>query len=79
MARRATKDGWQQRFIRPIEAKGKTLHTLRDAGDYITKLPKKVHDAPEWQSAMKYLLQAVEHPAALMFAEIAVRRAMSKD
>lgn len=30
---------------------GLKLLTLKDAGNYITKLPKAEHDAPEWQSA----------------------------
>jgi hypothetical protein len=29
---------------------------LRDAGDYITKLPKSEHMAPEWQAAMEALI-----------------------
>jgi hypothetical protein len=32
------------------------LATLKDAGDYIIKLPKAEHDAPEWQAAMETLI-----------------------
>ena len=36
----------------PIELpKGKQLVTLRDAANYIMKLPKAEHDAKEWQAA----------------------------
>ena len=39
---------WDQRFYDPIELpKGKKLVTLRDAAEYITKLPKAEHDAEE--------------------------------
>ncbi|WLA70000.1 MULTISPECIES: hypothetical protein [Bradyrhizobium] len=37
-------------------AGGRTLTTLLDAGVYIPALPKKKHDAPEWQAAMQPLI-----------------------
>ena len=44
---------WDQRFFDPIMLPGqKPLATLRDAAQYITKLPKPEHDAEEWQAAM---------------------------
>jgi hypothetical protein len=44
---------WDQRFFDPIMLPGqKPLATLRDAGQYITKLPKPERDAEEWQAAM---------------------------
>ena len=30
-------------------ARGRQLVTLKDAGDYITKVPKAEHEAAEWQ------------------------------
>src|SRR5665811_1396614 len=36
--------------------KGRQLATLKDAGTYITKLPKAEHTAPEWQDAMEALI-----------------------
>jgi hypothetical protein len=33
--------------------KGKPLVTLRDAANYITKLPKAEHEAEEWQAALE--------------------------
>jgi hypothetical protein len=41
---------------------GKKLITLRDAADYITSLPKKESDLPEWQAAIEVLMLA--HAAA---------------
>jgi hypothetical protein len=34
----------------PIELDGRILVTQRDAGEYIAKLPKEVHDATTWQT-----------------------------
>ena len=45
-----TDRGWGRSFEDPIEADGRKLVTLRDAGEYIAALPKKDHDAPEWQA-----------------------------
>jgi hypothetical protein len=36
--------------------RGLELVTLKDAGTYITKLPKAEHEAPEWQAAMQALI-----------------------
>jgi len=45
---------WDKRFVDPIAVPGrKPLVTLRDAAQYITKLPKAEHDAEEWQAAME--------------------------
>jgi hypothetical protein len=38
----------------------KLLVTLRDAAQYITKLPKAEHDAKEWQATMEALLLDAE-------------------
>jgi hypothetical protein len=51
------KNGWQRQFEDPIElSDGRTLTTLRDAADYITALPKKEAELPEWQAAIEALL-----------------------
>jgi dihydroorotase len=49
---------WDQEFFDPIILPGRKqpLRTLRDAGQYITKLPKAEHDADEWRAAMEALL-----------------------
>jgi len=49
--------GWSREFEDPIDLPdGRTLITLEDAGNYITKLPKAEHSAPEWQDAMEALI-----------------------
>ena len=69
---------WSTRFHAPIEMpKGKPLLTLKDAADYIMKLPKKVHDAPHWQLAMEQLIDTAEGRNFVMHARIAVLRALN--
>jgi hypothetical protein len=70
---------WDQRFFEPIELpNGKKLVTLRDAAEYITKLPKAEHDAAEWLAAMQALLLVAEHDGPTMFARIGVMRALNR-
>ena len=52
--------------------------TLRDAAQYITKLPKAEHDAEERQAAMQALLLVAEHDGPTMFARIGVMRALNR-
>ena len=56
---------------------GKTLRTLRDAAQYITKLPKAEHDADEWQAAMQALLPVAELDGPPLFARIGIMRALT--
>jgi hypothetical protein len=52
-----SKSGWSRKFDEPIPLpKGRPLVTLKDAGTYITELPKAEHMAPEWQAAMEALI-----------------------
>lgn len=63
--------GWSRHFDEPISLPdGRTLHTLHDAGDYITKLRKAVHSAPEWQAAMEALILVADlgRPTGIMKA-----------
>jgi hypothetical protein len=52
--------------------------TLKDAGAYITKLPKAEHDAPEWQAAMEARILVAEKCGPTMFARIGVMRAFNR-
>lgn len=70
---------WDQRFFDPITVQGrKPLVTLRDAAEYITKLPEAEHDAEEWQAAMQALLLVAEHDGPEMFARIGIMRALRR-
>jgi hypothetical protein len=48
---------WSTPFDDPIPLpRGRQLVTMEDAGNFITKLPKAEHAAPEWQAAMEALI-----------------------
>ena len=71
--------GWSRKFEEPIPLpKGKPLVTLRDAANYITKLPKAEHQADEWQAAMQALLLVTEQNGPTMSARIRVMRALNR-
>jgi hypothetical protein len=71
--------GWSRKFEEPIMVpKGKPLITLRDAANYITKLPRAEHEAEEWQAAMQALLLVAEQNGPTMFARIGVMRALNR-
>jgi hypothetical protein len=60
--------GWKRPFEDPIPLpRGRQLVTLQDAGDYITKLPKAEHEAPEWQAAMEALILVATLGGPTMF------------
>ena len=71
---------WDQEFFDPIILPGRKqpLRTLRDAAQYITKLPKAEHDADEWQAAMQALLLVSEQDGPPMFARIGIMRALNR-
>ena len=70
---------WDQEFFDPIILPGRKqpLRTLRDAAQYITKLPKAEH-ADEWQAAMEALLLVAELDGPPMFARIGIMRALNR-
>lgn len=70
---------WSSPFDEPIKLPdGRKLVTLRDAGNYITKLPKAEHEAPEWQTAMEALILVATHGGPTMFARIGVMQALNR-
>jgi len=70
---------WDQRFSDPIILpSGRKLLTLRDAAEYITKLPKAEHDAEQWLTAMEALLLVAESDGPTMFARIGMMRALNQ-
>jgi hypothetical protein len=52
--------------------------TLRDAGDYITSLPKAEQLLEEWQAAVEALLLVVELNGPTMMARIGMLRALNR-
>jgi hypothetical protein len=71
---------WKRPFEYPIALPhGRQLVTLQDAGDYITKLPKAEHSAPEWQTAIEMLMRAAETGGGwMMFARMGVMKALNR-
>jgi hypothetical protein len=70
---------WSRKFEEPIPLpKGRQLVTLKDAGTYITKLPKAEHTAAEWQAAMEALILVATHGGPTMFARIGIMRALNR-
>jgi hypothetical protein len=52
---------------------------LRDAADYIMKLPKAEQDLDEWQAAVEALLLVVELSGPTMMARIGMLRALNRN
>src|SRR3982074_2890478 len=77
---------WSRIFEEPIPLpprgrgarQGRQLITLKDAGTYITKLPKAEHVAAEWQAAMEALILVATLAGPTMFARIGIMRALNR-
>jgi hypothetical protein len=73
-----SRQGWKRLFDEPIPlSRGRELVTLKDAGTYITKLPKAQHEAPEWQAEMEALILVATKGGPTMLARIGMLRALS--
>lgn len=71
--------GWSRAFDDPIPLpRGRQLVTLKDAGNYITKLTKAEHEAPEWQAATQALILVATRGGPTMLARIGVMRALNR-
>ncbi|MFC0243703.1 hypothetical protein [Rhodopseudomonas telluris] len=56
------RSGWDAAFDPPIELpEGGSLKTLRDAADYIQRLPAAEQQHEKVQTALHVLLQAADH------------------
>jgi hypothetical protein len=70
---------WSSPFEDPIDLPdGRQLLTLKDAADYITKLPKKETDLPEWQAAIEALMLC-SRGGHVILARIGVIRALNRN
>ena len=71
---------WSAPFDDPILLpQGRSLVTLKDAADYITKLSRAEHSTPEWQAAMEALILVAENDGPTMLARIGVMRALNRE
>lgn len=68
---------WDRRFEDPVELpNGKIALTLKDAGDFIMKLPADQHKHTKWQTAMRVLMEATEDRGPLMHARVGMQQAI---
>jgi hypothetical protein len=70
---------WSRRFEDPIPLPdGRKMLTLKEAADYIMKLPKGEQHLEEWQAATEALIMAAEDRGPLMHSRIGVLRALNR-
>jgi hypothetical protein len=71
---------WARPFDDPVLLPGgRELVTLRDAADYIMKLPKAEQNLEAWQTAVETLIMAAENRGPLMHARIGMLRALNRN
>ena len=70
---------WSRAFDDPIPLpRGRQIVTLKDAGNYIQKLPKAEQLLEEWQAAVEALLLVVVSGPTMM-ARIGLLRALNRN
>ena len=75
--RREFKMSWDRPFAQPVPLpEGPPAQTLRDAADYIRKLPQSERDCREWQLAFQMLIDAAEDRGPVLFAGMGIVRAL---
>jgi hypothetical protein len=68
---------WDRPFDQPVPLpSGAPARTLRDAANYIRKLPKSEYDRQEWRLAVQFLIDASEDRGPMLFARIGINRAV---
>jgi hypothetical protein len=68
---------WDRPFAQPLPLpEGPPAQTLRDAADYIRKLPQPERDGQEWRLAVQMLIDAAEDRGPMLFARMGIVRAL---
>jgi hypothetical protein len=68
---------WDRPFAQPVPLpEGPPAQTLRDAADYIRKLPQPERDGQEWRLAVQMLIDAAEDRGPMLFARMGIVRAL---
>jgi hypothetical protein len=71
---------WDRPFGQPVTLpSGRPARTLRDAGDYIRKLPESERNTPEWRLAVQMLIDAAEDRGPMLFARMGIERAINRN
>ena len=69
---------WSSPFDDPIPVpKGKPLLTLKDAADYITRLPEAEQHDPAWMAPIEALILVAEKNGPVMLARIGIMQALN--
>jgi hypothetical protein len=70
---------WSRAFDDRIPLpRSRQLVTLKDAANYIQRLPKAEQDLEEWQAAVEALLLVVDLNGPTMMARIGIMRALNR-
>jgi hypothetical protein len=70
---------WEHPFDQPVPLpSGAPARTLRDAANYIKKLPKSELDRREWRLAVQMLIDAAENRGPMLFARMGILRAIER-
>jgi hypothetical protein len=70
---------WDRPFDQPVPLpNGAPARTLRDAANYIKKLPKLERDRQEWRLAIHMLIDAAEDRGPMMFARTGILHAIER-
>jgi hypothetical protein len=70
---------WERPFDQPVSLPGeRPARTLRDAANYIRKLPESQRDTPEWRLAIQMLIDAAENYGPMLFARMGIERAVER-
>ena len=64
---------WSREFDDPVPG----MASLRDAAEYITRLPKPEQAKPHWQAAIEALIMAAEGTGPLLHARVGMLRALN--
>jgi hypothetical protein len=68
---------WDRPFAQPVPLpKGPPAQTLRDAADYIRKLPQPERDCQEWRLAVQMLVDAAEDRGPMLIARMGIVSAL---
>jgi hypothetical protein len=69
---------WSREFDEPIPLPdGRSLRNLRDAGDYILRLPATEKGLFEWDLAAEVLIMAAEGRGSMLQAKFGMRHALN--
>ena len=70
---------WDRPFAQPVPLpSGRPARTLREAGEFIRKLPRSERDRPEWRAAIHLLIEAADDRAPTLFAHIGIAEAAER-